>query len=122
MQTFYGHNNAVNSVAFNPKGDAIASTDSDGIVKVWDVRMVKEMSEFDCGMASANCASFDASGEMLVIGSEDGSIKLQNITSGEREGELKGHEDSVNFVIVDSSKEGSMVISASSDCTFRIWQ
>ena len=123
VQTFYGHNNAVNSVSFNPKGDMIASTDSDGIVKVWDVRMVKENAEFDTGMASANCAAFDPSGEMLVIGSEDGTIKLQNIVSGEREDELKASDsDSINCVVVDNSKEGAMIISASSDCTFRIWQ
>ena len=50
---FYGHNNAVNSVNFNLKGDLILSTDSDGIVKIWDVRMVKESHSFDCGLASA---------------------------------------------------------------------
>jgi WD40 repeat protein len=58
---------------------------------------------------------------MVVIGSEDGTIKMYNLTSGEKEGELKGHEDAVNQVIVDSSKDG-YVISASSDCTFRVWQ
>ena len=41
VQTFYGHNNAVNSTKFNLLGDKILSADCDGIVKVWDVRMVK---------------------------------------------------------------------------------
>ena len=83
--------------------------------------MVKETAEYDCGMASANCCTFDPSGEMIAIGSEDGTIKLQNLTSGEREGELKGHEDAVNAIVIDSSKDGYL-ISASSDCTFRVWQ
>jgi WD40 repeat protein len=43
VQTFYGHNNAVNSVDFNLRGDSICSADSDGITKVWDVRMIKEI-------------------------------------------------------------------------------
>ena len=43
VQTFYNHNNTVNSVNFNLRGEVIASTDSDGIVKIWDVRMVKEL-------------------------------------------------------------------------------
>jgi WD40 repeat protein len=42
VQTFYGHNNAVNTVKFNNRGDMIVSGDCDGINKVWDIRMVKE--------------------------------------------------------------------------------
>ena len=34
--------NSVNKVRFSLKGDLLASCDSDGVVKVWDVRMVKE--------------------------------------------------------------------------------
>lgn len=42
VQTFYGHANAVNHVAFNLKGDTIVSGDADGVIKLWDVRMVSE--------------------------------------------------------------------------------
>ena len=42
-QTFYGHFNSCNHVTFNLRGDTIASTDSDGVVKLWDVRMVAEL-------------------------------------------------------------------------------
>eukprot|EP01047_Picozoa_sp_COSAG01_P034592 COSAG01_NODE_2605_length_7391_cov_6.506583_8_plen_109_part_00 len=49
IQTFYGHMNAVNSVAFNLRGDTIASTDADGAVKLWDVRMVAERGQLSDG-------------------------------------------------------------------------
>jgi WD40 repeat protein len=49
VQTFYGHNNAVNGVAFSLTGDTIASCDADGIVKLWDVRVVSEKASLDCG-------------------------------------------------------------------------
>ena len=42
IQTFYGHLNSINHSAFSLKGDSISSCDADGVVKVWDVRMVKE--------------------------------------------------------------------------------
>ena len=42
VSTLYGHLNSVNKVRFSLKGDLVASCDSDGIVKVWDTRMVKE--------------------------------------------------------------------------------
>jgi WD40 repeat protein len=83
--------------------------------------MVKETQQFDCGMASANCAVLDPAAELVYIGSEDSQIKVYNAHTGEKETELKGHEDAVNQLLVDSSKD-SYLFSASSDCTFRIWQ
>jgi len=49
VQTFYGHNNALNDVCFNMMGDKLASCDADGIIKIWDVRMVKEKATYDSG-------------------------------------------------------------------------
>ena len=43
VQTFYGHNNAVNGAVANMEGTRIGSCDSDGIVKLWDLRAVREM-------------------------------------------------------------------------------
>jgi WD40 repeat protein len=54
VQTFYGHNNAVNGVAFNTTGDLIASCDADGIVKLWDVRAISERATLDCGDRAVN--------------------------------------------------------------------
>ena len=44
-----------------------------------------------------------------------------NMETNEKENELKGHEDAVLDLTFDNNKEGSL-ISASSDCSFRIWQ
>ena len=44
-----------------------------------------------------------------------------NVLTKEKEGEMKGHEDSVLDLALDTSKDGYL-ISASADCTFRIWQ
>lgn len=95
MQTFYGHNNAVNSVKFNVKGDKIVSADSDGITRIWDVRMVKEVAKFDSGLNSANCAIFDKSGTFVYVASDDATIKVFNVATGERDAELKSHDDAV---------------------------
>lgn len=111
----------MNSVGFNVRGDRIASCDSDGMVRVWDVRMVKEEASFDTGLASANNAVFDKSGQYLFVASEDTSVKAFNLLTKERESELKGHEDAVLDLCFDSGKEG-LLVTASSDCSFRIWQ
>ena len=83
--------------------------------------MVKEEKSFDSGLTSANSAIFDKAGESVFVASEDGSIKIFSLTTGEKEGELKGHEDSVLDLTFDSQREGYLV-SASADCSFRIWQ
>jgi WD40 repeat protein len=121
VQTFYGHNNSVNSVSFNIRGDSIASCDSDGMVRIWDVRMVKEIMNFDTGLASANNAVFDKSCSYVFVASEDSSVKVYNLHSKEKEAELKGHEDAVLDLCFDNGKEGYL-LTASSDCSFRLWQ
>ena len=121
VQTFYGHNNAVNSCKFNLRGDKIVSADCDGITKIWDVRMVKEEMQFDSGLTSANCAIFDKSSQSIYVASEDSTIKVFNLLTKEKEGELKGHEDAVLDITFDWGKDGYLV-SAGADCSFRIWQ
>ena len=123
VQTFVGHEQSINSVKWNNTGDYIASADSDGYVKVWDVRMVKEAVNFDCQYSSANCVLFDKASKYVLAGTSDNnSIHVFNLQTGEKDGELKGHEDSVLAMTWDNSKEGSCLISASSDCSFRLWQ
>ena len=108
-------------MAFNIRGDSIVSTDSDGMVRVWDVRMVKEICNFDTGLASANNAIFDKSCTYVFAASEDSSVKVYNLHSKEKENELKGHEDAVLDLCFDNGKDG-FLITASSDCSFRLWQ
>jgi WD40 repeat protein len=55
------------------------------------------------------------------VASEDATIKVFNVGTGEKEGELKGHEDAVLDLSWDNSAEG-FLISAGSDCSFRLWQ
>ena len=63
------------------KGDTIASCDADGIIKLWDVRMVKGRTQYDAGPHSANSVAIDKSGTQLIVGSDDGLIRLFNDTT-----------------------------------------
>ena len=76
-------------IIFGIQGDKIVSADCDGITKIWDIRMVKEERTFDSGLTSANCAIFDKACASVYVASEDASIKVFNVASGEKEGELK---------------------------------
>jgi WD40 repeat protein len=73
----------------------LASCDSDGIVKVWDVRMVKGKNQYDAGPYSANAVSIDKSGAIIAVANDEGQIRLFNDQTQKLEHTLKGHEDSV---------------------------
>lgn len=54
VQTLYGHSNSVNNLVVSNRGDMIVSSDADGVVKVWDVRMVAELGTIDAGQHPIN--------------------------------------------------------------------
>eukprot|EP00692_Jakoba_bahamiensis_P001345 EC685079.1.p1 GENE.EC685079.1~~EC685079.1.p1 ORF type:complete len:167 (+),score=32.18 EC685079.1:27-527(+) len=115
----YGHGNACNSVAFSLRGDTIASTDADGIVKLWDVRMVQESASGDASAFPANGCCFDPSGKFLAVASDDGSVKMFDTQTMTVAHELTGHEDCVQAVAFDP--RGQFLVSAGSDSTFRVF-
>uniref|UniRef100_A0A6U4DU09 Uncharacterized protein n=1 Tax=Phaeomonas parva TaxID=124430 RepID=A0A6U4DU09_9STRA len=141
VQTFYGHLNACNHVAVTHRGDMIGSCDADGVVKLWDVRMVMEIATLEGGQHPLNKLAFDRSGSRIAAASDDGNVKLfsvlgretaedeptmgteaqneQGAQTGAFLAELRGHEDAVQAVIFDPTDRN--LISAASDCTFRIW-
>ncbi len=53
----------------------IASTDADGVVKLWDIRKVVEYATINVGPHSANRCSFDRSGLVMAIASNDSRVK-----------------------------------------------
>jgi WD40 repeat protein len=120
VQTFYGHANSCNHAQFNIRGDTIASCDSDGIVKLWDVRVVSEYLQIDTGQHPANSSCFDRSGKVLTIASGDASVKVFNVDEKVFLANLEGHEDSVQDVAFGMNDK--YLVTASSDCTFCLYQ
>lgn len=56
---------------------------------------------------------------MLAVASDDGRVKCFNAATGDAVCELAGHEDAVQAVAFD--RAGQFLVSASSDCTFKLW-
>ena len=70
-QTFYGHKNSINSLQITENEREIISVDSDGLLKIWDVRTCKELGEVKCGDYSANGVALDPSGDLAFVASDD---------------------------------------------------
>ena len=118
-QTYYGHNNAINCCAVDPLGNVLASCDADGIVKFWDLRTVRELASIDECKQAANCLCFDRTGDQLAVGYDDNNIRLFK-TGQKYETMFKGHDDAVLDLMYDPNNV--LLISASADRTFKIWQ
>lgn len=87
----------------------------------------------DAGPHTANKLSFDPSGNILAVASDDGTGKLFNLQdrtrlpphatvpgfSNFRCRELTGHEEAVQCVLFD--RTGEFMVTGGSDGTFRIW-
>ena len=101
VQTFYGHLNTINDAVFSIGGKYVATCDSDGIVKVWDISMVQELMTIDTGDAIAHSLCFDKSSKFLAVGCSDAEIKMINLEKGEITSVLKGHEDAVNSLYIN---------------------
>jgi WD40 repeat protein len=82
--------------------------------------MVQEVLQLDTGDAIAHSVSFDKTNSTVAVGCADASIKIVNIEKGEVVNTIKGHDDSVNSVIIN--QENSTLYSASSDGTIRVWK
>lgn len=144
VQTFYGHGNAVNDVCFNLQGDTLVSCDSDGYVKVFDIRMVVERASAYVGgggsggnkaSAAANAVSLDRSGACIAVACEDGAVRIldasalvSGVTAPTVGGpplnlksllSLRGHEDAAQAVSFDPTS--SYLVSGGSDATIRCW-
>ena len=81
--------------------------------------MVAEIGTIEVSQHPVNSVCFDRSGTRLVAASDDGVIRSFSTVDKSLLGELRGHEDAVQAVALDP--QDSRLVSASSDCTFRIW-
>lgn len=66
--------------------------------------------------------SFDKSGRMLAVASDDATIRLVNVSSGPDKSQVslvKGHSDSVLCIAFDP--QGEFLASSSADGTVKIW-
>jgi sperm-associated antigen 16 protein len=124
VQTFYGHLNAIKDAVFSVGGHFIASCDSDGILKAWDIRMVQELMQVDTGDSIALSVAFDRNAKYIAVGCSDAEIRIVNMQSGDKRGEIvataKGHEDAVNGVCYN--QDNNSLFSVSSDGTIRTWK
>ena len=120
VQTFYGHQNAVNDTAFAMRGDVVASTDADGQVRLWDVRMVAEIATINCSPQGAACngAAFDAAASRSPSAATTASSASS--TSRRARSATRRRATTTRCRPLPDRK-GKYLVTAGADCTFRLF-
>ncbi len=116
--TLYGHTASVESVAYSPDGQLLATGSEDGTVKVWDTRTGQLLFPLLGNTSSVYSITFSADGKRLATGNGDGSVRVYDANSGDLLLRLD-HPLSVRSVAF--SPDGQWLASGCSDETVRVW-
>lgn len=113
-----GHASRVQSLAFSPDGELLASGSRDHRVFLWNVATGTRLRELHGHSATVRSVAFSPDGELLASGSEDHDVRVWDVATGEDLRALIGHASKVTSVAF--SPDGWLLVSAS-DQDILLW-
>nr|MBI3613812.1 caspase family protein [Nitrospirota bacterium] len=82
VKSIEAHEGVIESLAFSPDGQLLASGSSDTQVKLWDVSSGKEIRVLKGHAGTVKSAVFSSDGRFLATAGDDGAMKLWNVQKG----------------------------------------
>eukprot|EP00611_Tribonema_gayanum_P023950 TRINITY_DN514_c0_g1_i1.p1 TRINITY_DN514_c0_g1~~TRINITY_DN514_c0_g1_i1.p1 ORF type:complete len:358 (-),score=94.31 TRINITY_DN514_c0_g1_i1:266-1306(-) len=119
LATLTGHQSDVYSVAFHPDQSHVVTGGHDRVVRLYDVRAVKELKSFAGHEAGVLQATTNAHGNLLVSGSRDGTVRFWDVLSGVCVRTLTQPLGAVTSVQV--SRDGLYLLTSSRHGSVRLW-
>jgi small GTP-binding protein len=120
LRTLEGHQDQVNTVAFDAQGEMLASGSEDKTVKLWEARSGKLLRTLEGHEREVYSVAFDPQGGTLASGSNDGTVRLWEARSGKLLRTLEGHQAGVCSVTFNP--QGGTLASGSADGTVKCWE
>jgi WD40 repeat protein len=130
--TLSAHEDEVTSLAFSPDSIQLLSGSADGSLVLWDVakkrkiRALLENKQPPSGSTSLGnpisevlSVAFSSDGKRIAGALDDGTVRIWNPETGEREATLEGYEGPVYSVAF--SPDGRRIVTGSADHTVRLW-
>jgi sugar lactone lactonase YvrE len=124
------HDSPVQSVAFSPAGDLLASGSKDGTARIWRIddgrkfdRTLLQRLKIPTGGREAGYShdvDFSPDGETLAFGLPDGTVRLWRVKDGTLLHTLRGHTSKVCSLAF--SPEEAILASGSWDGAIRLWR
>ena len=110
---------SIMSVAFSQNGELLATGDSRGEIRVWQVENGQPNWIVHGHSKGIRAIAISPDGNLIASASFDRDIKLWNTLTGEEFKVLQGHRDLVRGVAF--SPDGAILASCSDDCDVRLW-
>ena len=113
---------SISSVAFDPEGRRLFTggntASSGGEVRVWDPSAPARVSLIE-GNDNVNAVAFAPHGESLASGSDDGTLRIWNVSRRLARLVVRAHDYAITSLAFDSG--GRRVITASADKSIKVW-
>ena len=116
-----GHTDWIRSVAFDARGQTLATGSHDKTIKLWDVKTGELIKSLDNGSRVYSIA-FSPDYDTLASGGDEEIVKLWDVRTGHCRQKLIGHRTWVGVVTFGRDAYGDEVLaSGSDDGAIRLW-
>ena len=112
------HTGRINSIAFSPDGNTLASGSHDNTVRLWDVGTRTEIGTLEGHTGDIYSVSFSPDGRTLVSWGDD-NLRLWDVGTQTQIHALEGHTGSVESVAF--SPDGKTIAIGGQDDVVRLW-
>ncbi|MBK1988152.1 protein kinase [Sphaerospermopsis aphanizomenoides BCCUSP55] len=109
----------INTLAFSPDNQILASGDDSKNIKIWDLQTQKILANLTGHTKAVQSVVFNPDGQILATAGDDKIIKLWDVKTFQEITTLKGHSHAVKTLAFHH--DGKILASGSWDKTIKIW-